>query len=88
MLGMFKDPKKVSAIIISRMGKGEKPESYERENGNAEKSDTDFDMLADEMINCMENKDSGGLSSCLKSLFLNIESRLKKEEEMPEMEEE
>ena len=47
-----------------------------------------IDMLADEMINCMENKDSGGLSSCLKSLFLNIESRLKKEEEMPEMEEE
>jgi hypothetical protein len=88
MLGMFKDPKKVSAIIISRMGKSEKPESYERENGNAEKSETDFDMLADQMINCMENKDSGGLSACFKSLFLNIESRLKEKEEMPETEEE
>ena len=88
MLGMFKDPKKMATLIIAGMGKDGESKSYDREIGNAEKSEGDFDSIANDILNAIESKNSKDLSMCLKSFFNNIESRLSlpKEEESEEME--
>ncbi len=80
MLGMLGNPKKVASIIIASGSKDEAGNRYKEVSGE-QKSEDDFDMIAEEMASCIENKDKAGLASCLKSFLYSLESRLGKGEE-------
>lgn len=78
MLGMLGNPKKVASLIIAGMSKdgAGNDKSYSKKVNGTEKSSEDFTMIADDMVNCIENKDREGLASCIKSLLSALESRL------------
>ena len=89
MLGMLGNPKKVASFIIASSPRKDSEGSSYREKDEIDKSSDDFDMIAEEMISRLEEKDPKGLASCLKSLFYNLESRIKGgESEMMDDEEE
>lgn len=90
---MLGNPKKVASLIIAGISKdkeGKPGESYNKKLEGTEKSDEDFGLVADEMINALQDGDKERLASCLKSLFYNMESRMmnKGEESGPSMMEE
>lgn len=89
MLGMLGNPKKVASIIIASGSKKDDEGNGYRERKEVDESTDDFDMIAEEMANCMENKDKAGLASCFKSLLYSLESKMKtgETEEAPESEE-
>lgn len=80
MLGMLGNPKKVASIIIASGSRKDDEGNNYKELEGVDKSTDDFDMIAEEMATCIENKDKSGLASCLKSLLYSLESKLSKGE--------
>lgn len=77
MLGMLGNPKKVASIIIASGPKKDSEGNGYREPKETDESMDDFGMIAEEMANCVENKDKEGLASCFKSLLYSLESKMK-----------
>lgn len=77
MLGMLGNPKKVASIIIASGPKKDEEGNSYRGPKEVDESMDDFDMIAEEMATCIENKDKAGLASCFKSLLYGLESKMK-----------
>ena len=87
MLGMLGNPKKIASIIIAGTPRKDEGGNTYSEKKPVDESMDDFDMIAEEMASCMQNKDKAGLASCFKSLLYSLESKIRSEENPAPMEE-